>query len=100
MIAVCRKARKSSLPQRNAKIARKGSAKPNLCAPCVLSWQFGCGWPLRAFPFAAHKADSPAGESPAMVNDDEPFSDNQLGRWGDPAQESLVVNVLAEQGKQ
>jgi hypothetical protein len=35
-----------------------------------------------------------------MVNDDEPFSDNQLGRWGDPAQESLVVNVLAEQGKQ
>jgi len=55
---------------------------------------------FRVIPFAAHKADSPAGESPAMVNDDEPFSDNQLGHWGDPAQESLVVNVLAEQGKQ
>jgi Phage integrase family len=31
--------------------ARKGLAKPTLCAPCVLSWQFGCGWPLRAFPW-------------------------------------------------
>jgi hypothetical protein len=36
------KARKSSLPQRNAKIARKSPAKPNLCALGVLLWQFGC----------------------------------------------------------
>jgi hypothetical protein len=45
------KTRKSSLPQRNAKIARKGPAKPNLCALCVLLWQFGCGRPLWAFPW-------------------------------------------------
>jgi hypothetical protein len=28
---------------------------------------------------AAHNADSPAGESPAMENDDEPSRDNRLG---------------------
>ena len=31
---------------------------------------------------AAHKAANPAGESPAMVNNDEPFSHNQRGLLG------------------
>ena len=31
---------------------------------------------------AAHKAASPAGEIPAMVNNDEPFSHNQHGHPG------------------
>ena len=37
--------------------------------------------PLRSL-LAAHKAASPAGESPAMVNNDEPFSHNQRGPLG------------------
>ena len=31
---------------------------------------------------AAHRAASPAGESPAMVTDDEPSSDNRPGPLG------------------
>ena len=38
-------------------------------------------FPLRSL-LAAHKAASPAGESPAMVNNDEPFSHNQHGPLG------------------
>jgi hypothetical protein len=58
------------------------------------------GWSssLRSL-LAAHKAASPAGESPAMVNNDEPFSHNQRGPLGDPAHESLVVKALARAGR-
>ena len=37
---------------------------------------------LRSLCSAAHKAASPAGESPAMANDDEPSSHNRLGSLG------------------
>jgi len=54
---------------------------------------------LRFLRSAAHKAASPAGESPAMVNDDEPSSHNRLGLVGDPAQASSVVKVLTGAGQ-
>ena len=37
---------------------------------------------LRLLGAAAHKAASPAGEKPVMVNDDEPSSHNRLGCLG------------------
>jgi hypothetical protein len=43
--------RRLSLPQRNVRIARNGSARPGLCALCVVLWQFGCGWSRWAFPW-------------------------------------------------
>src|SRR5439155_20977034 len=46
-----------------------------------------------------NKAASPAGENPAMVNDDEPSSHNRLGSVGDPAQASSVVKVLTGAGQ-
>src|SRR5260370_36673485 len=47
---------------------------------------------------AAHKAASPAGESPAMVSNDEPFSHNQRGRPGRPGPRKLGCKSPGQSG--